>query len=130
MVPLQTTGDDSKALPTIQKPPTPIEALGENPTKKQIKEAVVFVAKNKDINQSTFVALADCESGFKDICIKDSNGKLSCGIFMFQKATFENFCPDLKWNSAIGDNIVCAGRMVAQGLMRAHWVNCAKKILK
>ena len=107
----------------------PLESLPVNPTATQIKEAIVFTAKNNEVNADTMVALAKCESGFKDICIVDTNNKLSCGIFMFQKATFEGFCPDLQWGDYhVADNILCAGRMIKKGLQAYHWVNCTLKV--
>lgn len=76
----------------------------------------------------TLYALANCESGFKDICITDTNGKLSCGIFMFQRDTFYGFCSG-NWLNPI-DELKCADKMISNGLMAVHWKNCSKQILK
>lgn len=94
----------------------------------QIKEAIVFTAKNKGINQHIFSALADCESSYRNICIIDTNGKLSCGIYQFQKDTFNSACPDLKWNNSIREDIICAARLVSSGAMKDHWKICTDKI--
>ena len=125
MIPLKTTGDESKAV-RLQ---TPLDVLSAQSTKEQIKEAVVFVANNKEI-ASQMIALADCESGFKDICIIDTNKKLSCGIFMFQEATMKGYCPAMEWGTGhVADSIECAAKMIKDGLLKVHWVNCSKKIL-
>jgi len=71
--------------------------------------------------------LANCESGFKNICIVDTNEKLSCGIFMFQKATFYGNCEG-KWLNPF-DQIDCAIKLIENGKLKVHWVNCSKKIL-
>lgn len=71
--------------------------------------------------------LANCESGFKDICIVDTNGKLSCGIFMYQKSTFNHFCKG-NWLNPL-DQLKCADNMIHNGRLKLDWVNCSKKIL-
>jgi len=109
-------------------PKTPIELLSEKPTVTQIKGAIVFYAKNNGINQHIFSALADCESSYRNICIIDTNGKLSCGPFQFQKDTFDKFCPDMKWHNSVKEDIMCAARVVKKGVMADHWKTCSKKI--
>lgn len=74
------------------------------------------------------IELATCESGVRDICIMDTNNKLSCGIFMFQKSTFLHYCPDLKWHNSIKDDIVCAERVIRQIGIENDWKTCSKRI--
>jgi hypothetical protein len=126
-IPLESFSDEDKALQTL----SPLDVLDFDQSTERIKQAITFVANNTGIDKNTMIALADCESGFRDICIVDTNGKLSCGFYMFQESTLKHFCPDLKWGQGhIKDNIICAGRMIRDGLMKAHWVNCTNKILK
>jgi len=76
------------------------------------------------------IALANCESGFRDICIVDTNQKLSCGIFMFQKTILKGYCPNLHWGTGyVADSIECATKMIKDGLLKVHWITCAKQIL-
>jgi len=93
------------------------------------KELLSFYVAKSDL-KGIMIKLATCESGLKDICITDTNNKLSCGIFMFQRGTFQHFCPDLKWNNSVKDDIICAERIIKKGLMSNHWVNCSRTILK
>lgn len=77
---------------------------------------------------SVLIPLANCESTFRDICIIDTNGKLSCGMFQFQKTTFERYCPDLKWHDSVKSDAMCADRMIVKGLLKENWKTCSKKI--
>ena len=107
-----------------------LSSLSVTSSKDEIKSAIRYEAINNGVNPETMIALANCESGFKDICIVDTNQKLSCGFFMFQKTTLKGFCPDLHWGDLYPyDGIVCAARMIKIGLMSKHWVNCSKQIL-
>jgi hypothetical protein len=108
----------------------PLESLSATSSKDEVKQAIVYTAKNNGVDPEIMIALAGCESGFKDICITDTNNKLSCGFFMFQKTTLKGYCPDLHWGDLYpADGIICAARMIKQGLLKAHWVHCAKSIL-
>ena len=69
--------------------------------------------------------LSRCENcGYGKGCIVDTNGKLSCGKYCFQKRTFEGFCPELKWNDNPTDDTTCAIKMIMMGIGQDHWVNC------
>lgn len=111
--------------------PNPISVLSARDTIEAIKEAEVYVANNNGINSDIFVRMSTCENqGLKDICIIDTNGKLSCGVFMFQEDTFKRYCPDLTWGKGhLADNIVCAGRVMAKGIevVQSNWVICSQK---
>ena len=127
-IPITISSNQSKAL---QEPLTALNTLTNDSGDIQIKQAISEVANKYGVEKNTMIALAECESGFRDICIIDTNGKWSCGFYMFQESTLKHFCPDLKWGKGhIKDNIVCAGRMIKQGIMSIHWVNCSKKILE
>lgn len=102
----------------------------ENPKASLIKSAISFYGNKYGYDIPILTSLASCESSFRSICIIDSNKRLSCGIFQFQKTTLEGYCPDLKWNSSVNEDIQCAGRMIKDRVtMQKNWVTCSKKIL-
>ena len=70
--------------------------------------------------------LAQCESGFKDKCIIDTNGLLSCGWFQFQKRTFYHYCEG-DWKDP-DDQTKCAIYLIQKGRGPYEWVNCWKKL--
>lgn len=124
---IQYTGKASQT-PQIQK-----LVPSDKPTPRAIKQAISLYSEEYGYDAKILTQLASCESNFRSICIVDSNGKLSCGIFQFQKSTLEQYCPDLKWNSTVNEDIMCAGRMIKEGgsdTLRAHWTTCSKQILK
>jgi hypothetical protein len=109
---------------------TALNTLTENSNSWQIKQAIGEVAINKE-RAEIMVKIAECESGFRDVCIIDTNGKWSCGIFMFQESTLKMFCPDLKWGKGeVKDNIICASRVMSGSIsvIKKHWVNCSIKV--
>ncbi len=129
LYPLTTHSDWDKAL---YSPMDALNTLTENSKPWQIKEAIIQSSENKE-QAEIIIRLADCESGFRDICIVDTNGKLSCGIFQFQEDTLKYFCPDLEWGKGkIKDSIICAIRVIREDykVMKKNWVICSKKIFK
>jgi hypothetical protein len=115
--------------------PSPIESLSVNSSIDEIKQAIVYEAKNNGINPMLMIDLSDCENDFGNKCIVDTNQKLSCGQFMFQEETFEGYCPDLKWEvkdmvfQHPADNIKCAVRMASDTeIIKRHWKNCSVKL--
>ena len=116
--------------------PSPLDVLTETSSKDEIKQAIVYEAKNNSINPFLMTDLSDCENDFRNSCIVDTNHKLSCGPFMFQENTFKGFCPELEWrvknmifmNPA--DNIRCAVKMASKNinLIRQHWVICSRSL--
>ena len=127
-IPLKTQSDVQVA-PQIQE--TPLSSLPSQPNEVQIKQAIEYVANNNGISSEKMIALANCESGFKDICITDTNGKLSCGIFMFQEKTLKGYCPDLSWGKGyIKDSILCAAKVLSHIPMSVDWTVCSYKIVK
>lgn len=72
------------------------------------------------------VKLADCESSYRNICVIDTNGKLSCGMFQFQYDTFKRYCTG-NWRNGL-DQTRCADSMIKQGLGRDNWTVCWNKI--
>lgn len=136
-IPTKIIGDKSEAV-KVQK--NPLESLSDTSSIQDKIKAIRFVAINNGVDPELMVRFSnECEDiGLKDICIVDTNQKLSCGYFMFQEDTLKYFCPDLKWGVDenmkalyLKDNILCAGRVFALGLdtIKQHWVTCSKKIL-
>lgn len=69
--------------------------------------------------------LAKCESGFNEKrCIIDTNNKLSCGLFQYQKTTWEHFCEGKYEEMTMKKQIECATKMLSKGLWK-HWYNCS-----
>ena len=130
MIPSKTTGDVSTAM--VQKK-TPLDVLTVSSTPDEVKEAIVYAAHNTGADPEKMKAIANCEStGYKDICILDTNNKYSCGFFMFQEATLKRYCPDLNWGKEYpADNIICAARMFAMSInvIKSNWVTCSQKWL-
>ena len=85
LIPLTTHSDWDKALHT---PMDALNTLTESSNTWQIKEAIIQSSVNKE-QAEIIIKLANCESGFRDVCIVDTNGKLSCGIFQFQELTLK-----------------------------------------
>jgi hypothetical protein len=115
-------------------PPTPIIqdlVYTGSPTASAIKGAISFYGNQYGFQTKILTAIASCETTFRGLCIIDTNGKLSCGIFQFQKATFHRYCPDLQWNYSVNDDILCAERMIGEGgmdIVKKNWVTCSAKI--
>ena len=105
------TGSPNSSLPSYQKTPEGLKELVSSYNSKYGK---------------ILYALANCESGFKDICIMDTNNKLSCGIFMFQRDTFYGHCSG-SWLNPY-DELKCADKMIGEGRLHTDWVNCGKRI--
>lgn len=102
----------------------------EQPKERTIKEAISWYGEQYGYDTKILGSLAFCESTYRDICIIDSNGLLSCGPFQFQKSTMKLYCPDLKWNDSVKNDIMCAGRMVKLGMdtVKSNWVTCSKNL--
>ncbi len=123
----QNIGSKGSALP-VQNPLPIVPA--EKDFTSNLKQAISFYSQQYGFDTTILTPLASCESTFRDICIIDTNGKLSCGMFQFQKATMEKYCPDLKWHHSIKEDIICAGRMVKDvNVLKANWFTCSRKIL-
>lgn len=90
-----------------------------------IKRVLASQGANKQ-EETTMLSLAWCENSFRENCIPDTNNKLSCGAFMFQETTFQQFCKG-EWGNT-KDQTRCALDMHRKGLTPVHWVNCSKKI--
>jgi len=130
IIPSKTVGDAGTAM-VLKK--TPLDVLTESSTPDEVKEAIVYAANNTGADPDKMKVIANCEStGYKDICILDTNNKYSCGFFMFQQKTLEYYCPDLRWGKEYpADNVVCAARMFAKSInvIKSNWVICSQKWL-
>lgn len=123
----ENIGSKGKASQSQNQPPL---VPAEKDFTSNLKWAISFYSQQYGFDATILTPLAECESTFRDICIIDTNGKLSCGMFQFQKTTMEQYCPDLKWHHSIKEDIMCAGRMIKSvSVLKANWVTCSKQIL-
>jgi len=88
-------------------------------------EVLAFISEINGLDEILY-SLAQCESGFRNICVIDTNNKLSCGLFQFQKSTWDAYC-EKEWLSN-SDQIKCAGQLVLAGFGESLWRNCWKII--
>lgn len=114
-----TLGDKSEAMQI----PNPLDVLSENPTIKQIKEAVVYVAQKYGLDESEFMNIIQCESSFIHAG-QYGDGGLAYGVAQFHKSTFDRFCKG-DYNKA-KDQLICMAEMFQKGLQR-HWTCYVKK---
>ena len=64
--------------------------------------------------------LIQCESGWNETICGDKN--TSCGVLQFKEKTFLTYCEGQWLNSQ--DQILCAEKMITNGLGKQHWTNC------
>ena len=106
-IPLKTTGDESKALPSIT--PNPIESLSKTPTTEEVKKAVVFIANNMGLNADQFYRTIQCESGFNYDPPRWNDAGLAYGVAQFHADTFYGNCKGDYYSAR--DQIVCMATM-------------------
>lgn len=73
--------------------------------------------------------LGMCESGLNPTkCVVDTNGLLSCGLFQYQRKTWETFCSGNIYDPEA--QIRCATKMIGMGLghTTVGWFNCWRKL--
>ena len=87
---VSTVSQDSKI--SSEAPQLTVEAIKEQVNRDLERKTGVMAAKEKKESSTSNETLADlvisCESGGRNVCIIDTNGKPSCGIAQFQETTW------------------------------------------
>ena len=91
-----------------------------------INEVVASNDDYKGLNDVLY-NLAKCEDGFHNQCIIDTNGLLSCGVFMYQQKTYERFCEGNYGDKNIRQQTECAAKMISGGGWH-NWYNCLRPV--
>ena len=89
-IPRQIHGEQSSALqiPPPEPIKNPLEALSETPTPSEIKEAIVFLAINKELGKDFYQTLF-CESSLRYNAVGD--GGKAYGVAQYHKPTWDYF---------------------------------------
>jgi hypothetical protein len=101
-------------------------------------------AENPSLNEGILGMVAKlerCESGSRNICVIDTNGKKSCGVLQYQLSTYKSFIKRYKllpeaedheienmWLDPDMQRLVTYKALEEDTKNLSHWYNCSKRM--